>query len=91
MFVVGLLCVGNSEILWDVVLDGLGLVLLFDFSVVVVLCDGRLVEVLLDWCLVGFFGDVVYVIYFWVSMMLWLLCLLIDYLKLYLCGGFVFV
>lgn len=87
--VLGPLRAGNSEILRDAALDGLGLALLPDFSAAEPLREGRLVEVLPDWRPVGFFGDAIYAIHPWASTTPRPLRLLIDHLKQQLRRGFV--
>lgn len=84
----GPLRAGNSEILRDAALDGLGLALLPDFSAAPALRAGALVEVLADWRPVGFFGDAIYAIHPWSSTTPRPLRLLIEHLRERLAGGF---
>lgn len=63
----GPLRAGNSEILRDAVLSGLGIALLPDFSAAPALRAGRLKEILPDWRPAGFFGDGIYAIHPWSS------------------------
>jgi DNA-binding transcriptional LysR family regulator len=86
--VLGPLRAGNSEILRDAALDGLGLALLPDFSAAAALRAGRLVEVLPDWRPAGFFGDAIYAVHPWSSSIPRPLRLLIDHLKQQLRTGF---
>lgn len=86
--VAGPLRAGNSEILRDAALDGLGLALLPDFSAAQALQSGALIEVLADWRPVGFFGDAIYAIHPWSSTTPRPLRLLIDHLRERLGGGF---
>ncbi len=84
----GPLRAGNSEILRDAALAGLGLALLPDFSAGSALRSGQLVEVLADWKPVGFFGDAIYAIHPWSSPTPRPLKLLIDHLRQHLSAGF---
>jgi len=84
----GPLRAGNSEILRDAALDGLGLALLPDFSAAPALRSGALVEVLSDWRPVGFFGDAIYAIHPWRSTTPRPLKLLIEHLRAALAPGF---
>ena len=86
--VAGPLRAGNSEILRDAALDGLGLALLPDFSAAAALRSGALVEVLAGWRPVGFFGDAIYAIHPWSSTTPRPLRLLIEHLKASMAGGF---
>jgi DNA-binding transcriptional LysR family regulator len=61
----GPLRAGNSEVLRDAALSGLGLALVPDFSVATVLSARRLREVLPGWRPVGFFGDAIYAMRPW--------------------------
>jgi DNA-binding transcriptional LysR family regulator len=61
----GPLKAGNSEILRDVALSGLGVAQIPDFSVSAALKAGRLREVLPEWRPVGFFGDTIYALRPW--------------------------
>ena len=84
----GPLRAGNSEILRDAALDGLGLALLPDFSAAAALRQHGLVEVLADWRPVGFFGDAIYAVHPWSSTTPRPLHLLIEHLKQHLSAGF---
>ncbi|MDI4635565.1 LysR family transcriptional regulator [Pelomonas sp. V22] len=84
----GPLRAGNSEILRDAALAGLGLALLPDFSAGPALRSGALVEVLSDWKPVGFFGDAIYAIHAWSSSPPRPLKLLIEHLRQHLSAGF---
>lgn len=84
----GPLRAGNSEILRDAALDGLGLALLPDFSAGPALRSGALLEVLADWRPVGFFGDAIYAIHPWSSTTPRPLRLLIEHLRSELAAGF---
>ena len=84
----GPLRAGNSEILRDAALAGLGLALLPDFSAGPALRGGALVEVLSDWKPVGFFGDAIYAIHPWSSTTPRPLKLLIEHLRQHLSAGF---
>ncbi|MDN3919347.1 LysR family transcriptional regulator [Roseateles violae] len=84
----GPLRAGNSEVLRDAALAGLGLALLPDFSAATALREGRLIEVLPDWRPVGFFGDAVYAIHRWSTTTPRPLRLLIEHLREHLAGGF---
>jgi DNA-binding transcriptional LysR family regulator len=84
----GPLRAGNSEILRDAALMGLGLALLPDFSAAAALREGRLVEVLADWRPVGFFGDAIHAIHPWSTTTPRPLRLLIEHLRERLAGGF---
>lgn len=86
--VAGPLRAGNSEILRDAALDGLGLALLPDFSAARALREGGLVEVLADWRPAGFFGDAIYAIHPWSSSTPRPLKLLIEHLRQDLAPGF---
>jgi DNA-binding transcriptional LysR family regulator len=61
----GPLRAGNSEVLRDAALAGLGLALLPDFSARAALDQGLLEEVLPDWRVAGFFGEAIYAIHPW--------------------------
>ncbi|MET0518513.1 MAG: LysR substrate-binding domain-containing protein [Burkholderiaceae bacterium] len=84
----GPLRAGNSEILREAALDGLGLALLPDFSAAPALRSGALVEVLSDWRPVGFFGDAIYAVHPWSSSTPRPLRLLVEHLRASLAGGF---
>ena len=61
----GPLRAGNSEVLRDAALSGLGIALVPDFSAAGALRSGKLREVLPGWRPVGFFGDAVYAMRPW--------------------------
>lgn len=84
----GVMRAGNSEVLRDAALAGLGVALLPDFSAGDAMRDGRLVEVLADWRVVGFFGEAIYAIHPWSSHTPQGVRLLIDHLKAALRPGF---
>jgi len=84
----GPLRAGNSEILRDAALDGLGLALLPDFSAATALGEGTLVEVLADWRPAGFFGDAIYAVHPWSTTTPRPLRLLIEHLRGTLAAGF---
>ena len=86
--VTGPLRAGNSEILRDAALDGLGLALLPDFSAAAALRERRLVEVLDDWRPAGFFGDSIYAVHPWSSTTPRSLRLLTEHLRQALTPGF---
>ena len=86
--VAGPLRAGNSEILRDAALAGLGLALLPDFSAAPALRSGALAEVLADWRPVGFFGDAIYAVHPWSSTTARPLQLLIEHLREGFAGGF---
>ncbi|UXH78619.1 LysR family transcriptional regulator [Roseateles amylovorans] len=84
----GLLRAGNSEVLRDAALAGLGLALLPDFSARDAVRDGQLIEVLPDWRVVGFFGEAIYAVHPWSSHTPQGVRLLIEHLKAAMNGGF---
>lgn len=84
----GPLRAGNSEILRDAALAGLGLALLPDFTAAPALAQNSLVEVLTDWRPVDFFGDAIYAVHRWSSNIPRPLRLLIAHLQLSLAPGF---
>jgi len=84
----GPLRAGNSEILREAALDGLGLALLPDFSAAAALASGELVELLPDWRPVGFFGDAIYALRPWSSATPRPVQLLVAALRQALAGGF---
>ncbi len=84
----GLLRAGNSEVLRDAALSGLGLALLPDFSARDALRRGDLVEVLPDWRVVGFFGDAIYAIHPWSSHTPQGVRLLVEHLREVMGNGF---
>ena len=84
----GPLRAGNSEILREAALDGLGLALLPDFSAAAALARGELVELLPDWRPVGFFGDAIYALRPWSSATPRPVQLLVAALRQALEGGF---
>ncbi|MET0211007.1 MAG: LysR substrate-binding domain-containing protein, partial [Burkholderiaceae bacterium] len=84
----GLFRAGNSEVLRDAALAGLGLALLPDFSARDALREGRLVEVMPDWRGAGVLGDAIYAIHPWSSHPSQGVRLLIEHLKRALGAGF---
>jgi DNA-binding transcriptional LysR family regulator len=84
----GLLRAGNSEVLRDAALSGLGLALLPDFSARDALRRGDLVEVLPEWRVVGFFGDAIYAIHPWSSHTPQGVRLLVEHLRGVMGNGF---
>ncbi len=84
----GLLRAGNSEVLRDAALSGLGLALLPDFSVRDALRRGDLVEVLPQWRVVGFFGDSIYAIHPWSGHTPQGVRLLVEHLRSVMSAGF---
>ncbi|WAC73978.1 LysR family transcriptional regulator [Roseateles sp. SL47] len=84
----GLFRAGNSEVLRDAALSGLGLALLPDFSAREALQRGALVEVLPQWRVVGFFGDSIYAIHPWSSHTPQGVRLLVEHLRAAMSGGF---
>ena len=84
----GPLRAGNSEILREAALDGLGLALLPDFSAAAALASGELVELLPDWRPVGFFGDAIYALRPWSSATPRPVQLLVAALRQSLAAGF---
>lgn len=63
----GRLRAGNSELLREAALAGLGIALLPDFTALPALRSGALQELLPDWRPAGFFGDSIYAIHPWSS------------------------
>ncbi|MBT9458720.1 MAG: LysR family transcriptional regulator [Burkholderiaceae bacterium] len=86
--VTGPLRAGNSEVLRDAALAGLGLALLPDFSAAAAQRAGRLRELLPDWRPVGVFGDSIYAIHPWSSTTPRPVRLLVEHLREALRGGF---
>lgn len=86
--IAGPLRAGNSEVLRDAVLAGLGLALLPDFSAAAALRAGRLRELLPDWRPVGVFGDSIYAIHPWSSTTARPVRLLVEHLREALQSGF---
>ncbi|MDC8784813.1 LysR family transcriptional regulator [Roseateles koreensis] len=84
----GPLRAGNSEILRDAALSGLGLTLLPDFTAAHALGTGDLVALMPDWRPAGFFGDAIYAIHPWSSQTPRPVKLLIDHLRQGLKAGF---
>lgn len=84
----GPLRAGNSEVLREAVLSGLGIALLPDFSAAPALRAGRLKELLPGWRPAGFFGDGIYAIHPWSSSTPRPVRLLIEHLKQALQDGF---
>lgn len=86
--VAGPLRAGNSEVLREAVLAGLGLALLPDFSAAAAMRAGRLRELLPDWRPVGVFGDSIYAIHPWSSTTARPVRLLVEHLREALKPGF---
>lgn len=84
----GPLRAGNSEILREAALAGLGLALLPDFSASSALARGELQELLPAWRAVGFFGDAIYAIHPWASHTPRPVKLLVEHLKQQFAAGF---
>jgi len=84
----GPLRAGNSEVLRDAALSGLGIALLPDFSAAAALRAGRLREVLPGWRPVGFFGDAVYAMRPWSARTPKAVQALVAHLRSALAGGF---
>lgn len=86
--VAGPLRAGNSEVLRDAALAGLGVALLPDFSAAAAMRSGRLRELLPDWRPVGVFGDSIYAIHPWSSTTPRPVRLLVEHLRTALKPGF---
>jgi DNA-binding transcriptional LysR family regulator len=84
----GPLRAGNSEVLREAALSGLGIALLPDFSAAPLLRAGRLKELLPGWRPAGFFGDGIYAIHPWSSTTPRPVRLFTEHLKAALAGGF---
>lgn len=84
----GPLRAGNSEVLREAALAGLGIALLPDFSAAPAVRAGRLRELLPDWRPAGFFGDGIYAIHPWSSSTPRPVRLFIEHLKAALAAGF---
>jgi len=84
----GPLRAGNSEIIRDAALAGLGVALLPDFSAAPALASGALQELLPQWRPAGFFGDSIYAIHPWSSTTPRPVRLLIEHLRAALGKGF---
>jgi DNA-binding transcriptional LysR family regulator len=84
----GPLKAGNSEILRDVALSGLGIAQIPDFSVVAALRAGRLREVLPNWRPVGFFGEAIYAIRPWSASVTKTVQVFTAHVRRELSGGF---
>ncbi|KQU78196.1 MULTISPECIES: LysR family transcriptional regulator [unclassified Rhizobacter] len=84
----GPLRAGNSEVLRDAALAGLGIALLPDFSAAAALRAGKLREVLPDWRPVGFFGDAVYAMRPWSPGTPKAVQAVVAHLRAALAGGF---
>ncbi len=84
----GVLRAGNSEVLREAALAGLGLALLPDFSASASVREGRLMEVLPGWRAVGFFGDAIYAVHPWSSHTPQGVRLLIEHLRASMGDGF---
>lgn len=86
--VAGPLRANNSEVLRDMVVAGLGIGLLPDFSAVAALKAGRLRELLLPWRPVGFFGDAIWALRPFSPQVPRAVRALVDHLKQAMAGGF---
>lgn len=86
--VAGPLRAGNSEVLRDAALSGLGVALLPDFSAAAAMRSGRLRELLPDWRPLGVFGDSIYAIHPWSSTTPRPVRLLVEHLRTALKTGF---
>lgn len=84
----GPLRANNSEVLRDLVVAGLGIGLLPDFSAAGALKAGRLRELLAPWRPVGFFGDAIYALRPFSPQVPRAVRALVDHLKLELAAGF---
>lgn len=84
----GPLRAGNSEVLRDAALAGMGIALLPDFSAAAALARQDLVELLPDWRAVGFFGDAIHAIHPWSASTPRPVQLLVQHLKQRLAAGF---
>jgi len=84
----GPLRAGNSEVLRDAALSGLGIALVPDFSAAAALRSGKLREVLPGWRPVGFFGDAVYAMRPWSPGTPKAVQALVAHLRAALAGGF---
>lgn len=84
----GLLRAGNSEVLREAALAGLGLALLPDFSARDALRQGLLEPVLTAWRPVDFFGDAIYAIHPWSGHTPQPVRLLVEHLRQRLHEGF---
>jgi len=84
----GPLRAGNSEVLRDAALAGLGIALVPDFSAAAALRAGKLREVLPQWRPVGFFGDAVYAMRPWSPSTPKAVQALVAHLRAALAGGF---
>jgi len=78
----------NSEVLREAVIDGLGMGLLPDFTVLGSQASGRLVPILADWRPVGFFGARLYAIRPWAPKAPRAVQCLIDHLRRVFAKGF---
>lgn len=79
---------GNSEVLREAALAGLGLALLPDFSARDALRQGQLEPVLPAWRPVDFFGDAIYAIHPWSGHTAQPVRLLVEHLRQRLLPGF---
>ena len=84
----GPLRAGNSEVLREAALAGLGLTLLPDFSARDALRQGLLQPVLTAWRPVDFFGDAIYAIHPWSGHTAQPVRLLVEHLRQWLHEGF---
>lgn len=84
----GPLRAGNSEVLREAALAGMGIALLPDFSAAPALRAGRLKELLPGWRPAGFFGDGIYAIHPWSSATPRPVRLFTEHLKAALGAGF---
>lgn len=84
----GPLRANNSEVLREVVLGGLGIGLLPDFSAAGHLGEGRLVPLLPQWRPLGFFGDGIYAIRPWSPQVPRAVQCFVDHLRATLAAGF---
>jgi DNA-binding transcriptional LysR family regulator len=86
--VAGQLAANNSEALREAAVTGLGIALLPDFSAQTLLQQGKLVQVLPDWRLVGAFADQIYAIRPYSPHVPRAVTAFVDYLRQALAGGF---
>lgn len=84
----GPLRANNSEVLRDLIVAGLGIGLLPDFSAAGALKAARLREVLASWRPVGFFGDAIYALRPFSPQVPRAVRALVDHLKLEMAAGF---
>jgi DNA-binding transcriptional LysR family regulator len=86
--VAGQLAANNSEALREAAVTGLGIALLPDFSAQTLLQQGKLVQVLPDWRLVGAFADQIYAIRPYSPHVPRAVTAFVDYLRQALAAGF---